>query len=105
MFPGKPLLADSVTVFAGKDGVLPCRVGTPVDVSHATLEWSRVDGPSPLTLFALRDGEELEKEKAPEYRGRTSLVEHGSLKLLGVTWRDSGTYRYVMLRHNVVNAV
>lgn len=99
MFAGKPLLVDSpVAVFAvaGKDAVLPCRVRTPVDVSHATLEWSRLDGPSPRTLYALRNGEELEKEKALEYRGRTSLVEDGALKLLAVTGWDNGTYRYVM---------
>ncbi|GLD71239.1 uncharacterized protein AKAME5_002259200 [Lates japonicus] len=61
------------------------------------LEWSRVDGPSPLTVHVLRDGKELAKEKSAEYLGRTDVTEDGSLKLRSVTRRDSGTYSCILL--------
>lgn len=65
------------------------------------VEWSRVDGPSPLTVHVLRNGEELVKEKAPEYLRRTAIMEDGSLKMLGVQLWDNGTYRYVTLIFSV----
>nr|XP_046236094.1 butyrophilin subfamily 3 member A2-like isoform X2 [Scatophagus argus]XP_046236095.1 butyrophilin subfamily 3 member A2-like isoform X2 [Scatophagus argus] len=61
------------------------------------VEWLRVDGPSPLTVHVFRDGQELVKEKAPEYLMRTEIMKDGSLKLSGVQRRDSGTYRCVLL--------
>lgn len=58
------------------------------------VEWSRVDGRSPLIVHVLRDGKDLVKEKAPEYLNRTSMIRDGSLKLDSVRHQDSGRYRY-----------
>lgn len=98
MFPGKPLQSethDQVFAFAGKDVILPCHLATSIDPSHVTaVEWSRVDGRSPLIVHVLRDGKDLVKEKAPEYLNRTSMIRDGSLKLHSVQHQDSGRYRY-----------
>ncbi|XP_044039965.1 uncharacterized protein LOC122870153 isoform X3 [Siniperca chuatsi] len=92
-----------VSAAAGKDAVLPCRLATSVDPFRVmAVEWSRVDGPSPLIVHVLRNGEELVKEKALQYLRRTAIMEDGSLKLLGVQRRDSGTYRCVLLRGSSV---
>lgn len=97
LFAGRPLHTGSpvrVSAVLGKDVLLPCHLTTRVDAPRVVaVEWSRVDGPSPLTVHVVRDGEELVKEKAPEYLRRTAIMEDGSLKLLGVQQRDSGTYR------------
>lgn len=97
---GKPLPSGShVEVFAivHHNVSLPCRLTMPVHLSRVkALEWLRVD--TKLTVHVLRDGEELEREKAAEYTGRTAVTEDGSLTLFGVTWRDNGTYRCVLLR-------
>ncbi|XP_026225029.1 uncharacterized protein LOC113168238 [Anabas testudineus] len=99
---GKPLQSGSAwRVFAvpGDDVTLPCRSNTPDHPSPVTaVEWLRVDGPSPLTVHVERDGKELVKEKAAEYLGRTAVMDVGSLKLLGITQQDSGTYRCLLLR-------
>ncbi|XP_076581505.1 uncharacterized protein LOC143317301 isoform X2 [Chaetodon auriga] len=103
---GRPLqTGSSVQVFAvvGKDVILPCHLTTSVDTLRVmVLQWLRVDGPSPLTLHVVRDGKELVKEKAPQYRGRTAIMEDGSLKLLGVQRQDDGTYRCVLLQGSSV---
>ncbi|XP_038586433.1 uncharacterized protein LOC119911594 isoform X2 [Micropterus salmoides] len=103
---GKPLQSGSpwrISAAAGKDVILPCRLTASVDPSPVLVaEWSRVDGPFPVTVHVLRNGEELVKEKAPEYLGRTAIMEDGSLKLLGVQRRDNGTYRCVLLRGSSV---
>ncbi|XP_045920019.1 uncharacterized protein LOC123979952 [Micropterus dolomieu] len=103
---GKPLQSGSpwrISAAAGKDVILPCRLTASVDPSPVlVVEWSRVDGPFPVTVHVLRNGEELVKEKAQEYLGRTAIMEDGSLKLLGVQRRDSGTYRCVLLRGSSV---
>ncbi|XP_070849118.1 uncharacterized protein [Chaetodon trifascialis] len=103
---GMPLQTSSpgrVFAVVGKDVVLPCRLTASVDTSRVmAVEWSRVDGPSPLTLHVVRDGEELVKEKAPQYLRRTAIMEDGSLKLLGVQRQDDGVYRCVLLRGSSV---
>ncbi|XP_018545240.1 selection and upkeep of intraepithelial T-cells protein 1 isoform X2 [Lates calcarifer] len=93
--PGSP---GRVFVVSGDDAVLPCRLDTSVPSRVMVLEWSRVDGPSPLTVHVLRNGKELAKEKSVEYLGRTDVTEDGSLKLRSVTRWDSGTYSCVILR-------
>ncbi|XP_019964949.1 selection and upkeep of intraepithelial T-cells protein 1-like [Paralichthys olivaceus] len=93
---GKPLGPDlplQVFVAVGEDGVLPCRSNILVNPSRVTLEWSRVDGPSTRTLYVLRDGHELEREKSAEYIGRTTTTGDGSLKLQRVSRQDSDIYR------------
>lgn len=80
----------------GSDAVLPCAPATSVDLSHVALvEWLRVDGPSPVTVHALRQRQDLVKDQAPEYLGRTAILGDGSLKLLGVRRQDAGTYEWV----------
>lgn len=75
---------------------LPCGLGAPVDLSHVTtVEWLRVDGPSPVTLHAVRLSEELVKEQHQDYVGRTTILKDGSLKLEGVRQQDTGTYKCV----------
>lgn len=97
VFPGKALQNETheqVFALAGKDVTLPCHLATPVDPSRVTaVEWSRVDGRSPLIVHVLRDGKDLVKEKAPEYFNRTSVVRDGSLKLHSVRHQDAGRYR------------
>ncbi|XP_071314955.1 butyrophilin subfamily 1 member A1-like [Trachinotus anak] len=98
---GKALQSGSpgqVFAAAGEDVVLPCGLATSVRPSGTiTVEWSRGDGPSSSTVHVLRNGEELEKEKSEEYRGRTAVTEDASLTLREVTRRDSGTYRCSLL--------
>lgn len=95
IFPGAPFPSDTqVYVAEGRDVVLACGPGASVDLSQVSaVEWLRVDGPSPVTLHVLRHGQELVKDQAPEYLDRTALLEDGSLKLLGVRQRDTGTYK------------
>lgn len=81
----------------GKDGVLPCGLEAPVDSQVITVEWLRVDGPSEVTLKVLRHSKDLVKDQAPQYKGRTSILQNGSLKLLGVQRQDTGTYKYAAL--------
>lgn len=106
---GKPLQTGSywrISAVLGKDVILPCHLTTSVDPSpFLAVEWSRVDGVSPLTVHVLRNGRELVKEKAPEYLGRTDIMEDGSLKLLGVKRWDNGTYRCVLLRGSSVEDI
>ncbi|XP_045921442.1 uncharacterized protein LOC123980898 [Micropterus dolomieu] len=106
---GKPLQTGSywrISAVLGKDVILPCHLTTSVDPSRfLAVEWSRVDGVSPLTVHVLRNGKELVKEKAPEYLGRTDIMEDGSLKLLGVKRWDNGTYRCVLLRGSSVEDI
>lgn len=88
-----------VSAAHGSDVVLPCGPVTSVDLSQVTaVEWLRVDGASPVTLQVLRHGQQLVKDQAPEYSGRTAILQDGSLKLQGVRRRDTGTYRCEMLR-------
>lgn len=95
IFPGVPFPSDTrVYVAEGMDAVLACGPGASVDLSQVSvMEWLRVDGPSQVTLLVLRHGQELVKDQAPEYLGRTALLEDGSMKLLGVRQRDAGTYK------------
>ncbi|KAM4536953.1 uncharacterized protein PAE49_021368 isoform 2-T2 [Odontesthes bonariensis] len=94
-----PLQTDSpATVFAavGGDAVLPCG-STAVRLSHVTtLEWERLDGPSQRVVHTVRDGQELELEKASEYSSRTHVMEDGSLRLRHVGRDDTGSYRCVV---------
>lgn len=45
----------------------------------------------------MRDGEELVKEKAPEYIGRTNVMRDGSVMLSKVQPQDNGSYRFIKL--------
>lgn len=83
-----------MSVADGNDAVLSCGPVASVDLSQVSVvEWLRVDGPSPVTLHVLRHGQELVKDQAPEYSGRTAVLRDGSLKLLGVRQQDTGTYK------------
>ncbi|KAF0028896.1 hypothetical protein F2P81_018001 [Scophthalmus maximus] len=70
--------------------------------SRVTVEWSRVDLPSALVVYISRNGEELVKDKDAAYQGRTSATGDGSLKLLRVTRRDSGTYMCKVFRSSTM---
>lgn len=87
-----------MSVADGNDVVLPCGPVASLDLSQVTVvEWLRVDGPSPLTLHVLRHSEELVKDQAPEYAGRTAILKDGSMKLVRVRRQDAGTYKCVKL--------
>nr|XP_029131237.1 butyrophilin subfamily 1 member A1-like isoform X3 [Labrus bergylta] len=96
---GLPVSAGPVTRFSlpGGNVVLPCRPASPL--SHdLVLEWLRVDVLPSLTLFVLRDGEELKQDKDDRYVGRTALTDGYSLRLLDVQSQDNGTYSCVFWR-------
>ncbi|XP_053199221.1 uncharacterized protein LOC128383656 [Scomber japonicus] len=103
----------SVEVFAvlSHNASLPCRRATHRATSSRVLhvEWSRVDTHNhhrdELTVHVVRDGKELQKEKAAQYVGRTVVMENGSLTLVGVTWQDNGTYRCNLWRGRVKEEV
>lgn len=93
-----PLLRVSpglVIAVAGEDAVLRCHSHRPLHV--VTLEWSWFNDISQKIVYAMHDGEELVKEKAPEYIGRTSLMSDGSLMLSKVQPQDNGSYRFIKL--------
>lgn len=89
--------AGRLHAFEGNDAVLPCGPDANGLSRVTTVEWLRVDGPSPVTLHVLRFSEELVKDKAPEYEGRTRILKDGSLKLAEVRQQDTGTYKWVTL--------
>ncbi|XP_041842143.1 uncharacterized protein LOC121640449 isoform X1 [Melanotaenia boesemani] len=94
-----PLQSDSEPVFAAvhTDAVLPCRSTRPIQLSHVvSLEWLRVDTLFKRTVHVMRDGKELEKEKAMEYRGRTTVMEEGSLKLYNIKPNDTSRFICVL---------
>lgn len=82
-----------MSVAHGNDVVLPCGSVTPADLPQVAVEWLRVDGPSPQTVHVLRHSQELVRDQAPEYSGRTAILKDGSLKLGGVRRQDAGTYQ------------
>ncbi|XP_040887608.1 uncharacterized protein LOC121177363 [Toxotes jaculatrix] len=94
--PLQPVPPGQIIAVVGDDVVLPCGLRTSVSPSHV-VEWSRANGTSRLTVHVFRNGRELIKEKSAEYRGRTDVMEDGSLNLQNVTRWDSGTYRCVLL--------
>lgn len=106
---GKPVQSappGRVSAAAGTDVILPCGLTSSYSSSGVrAVEWTRVDGPSPVTVHVVRDGEELVREKAAEYHRRTAILEDGSLKLFGVQQRDNGTYRCGLLRGSTVEDV
>ncbi|CAJ1048292.1 butyrophilin subfamily 1 member A1-like [Xyrichtys novacula] len=82
----------------GDDVVLPCHLVSAGNAADLTVEWARPDLDPRFVLFR-RGGIELQHEKHPTYKGRTSLSEDKlkcgdlSLKLSGAKLSDSGTYR------------
>ncbi|XP_034020354.1 butyrophilin subfamily 1 member A1-like isoform X2 [Thalassophryne amazonica] len=83
----------------GKDVTLPCRLDVPLNISQVlVMEWQKIDVDPPSTVYVYRRGEELLKEKAKTYHGRTKLLTDGSLMLSSVQLPDNGTYRCDVLR-------
>lgn len=79
---------------------LPCGLGAPLSLSQVTaVEWLRVDGPSPQSVHVLRLSEDLVKDHAQDYLGRTTILKNGSLKLVGVRQQDTGIYKCVTPTH------
>ena len=98
-FAGQSQLIGSsqpIVATVGDDIILPCHLEPAMDVVAMTLEWKRFD----LNTFVhvRRLGQELEKQKSPSYKGRTSLfieeLKHGniSLKLSKLKMSDKGIY-------------
>ncbi|KAL7375581.1 hypothetical protein ABVT39_020254 [Epinephelus coioides] len=87
----------SIVAEVGDDVILPCHLKPVMDVTAETLEWKRFDLKQSL-VHVLRAGQNLENEKNPSYRGRTSLftdeLKRGniSLKLSKVQLSDRGIY-------------
>lgn len=88
-----PEPAQLVHARPGSAASLPCGVAPPPRLwsSDAVLEWTRVDGWR--SVLVLRGEEELVKEPAAEYVGRTALSRERALTLRDVTARDGGRYR------------
>lgn len=83
-----------VRTAAGGDAVLACHSSN--HPSHVEMvEWTWLHSIPPKTVYAVRNGKELVKDQAPEYRGRSSLMGDGSLNLSKVQPQDSGCYRSV----------
>ncbi|XP_040887716.1 butyrophilin subfamily 3 member A2-like [Toxotes jaculatrix] len=89
---------EPITVTFGDDITLPCHLEPAMDVGSMTFEWTRADL-TPRFVLLWHEGQELEINQHPSYRGRTSLfiseLKHGdvSLKLSAVKISDNGTYR------------
>ncbi|XP_033181584.1 butyrophilin subfamily 3 member A2-like [Mastacembelus armatus] len=90
--------SQTILVTAGDDVVLPCYLGPTVDASGKTVEWTKQDL-EPRFVLVWRDGAELQNQKNPDYKGRTSLLidklTYGdvSLKVSRVRISDRGKYR------------
>ncbi|XP_075891388.1 butyrophilin-like protein 1 [Nelusetta ayraudi] len=61
------------------------------------MKWSWFNDISQKIVYAMHNGEELVKEKAPEYIGRTRLMSDGSLMLSEVQPQDNGSYRCLIV--------
>uniref|UniRef100_UPI0037E99E92 uncharacterized protein isoform X2 n=1 Tax=Semicossyphus pulcher TaxID=241346 RepID=UPI0037E99E92 len=95
-----PPLQTSSPVFArpADDVVLRCPISSAALSPDLTVEWTRLDGSSQVTVFAVRDGVELVQDQDPKYTGRTELTGKCSLKLINVQLQDNMTYSFVLLR-------
>ncbi|XP_076019370.1 uncharacterized protein LOC143010740 isoform X2 [Genypterus blacodes] len=93
----KPVLSPpekALTVYGveGRNVTFPCSICASLQTSHL-VEWWREDRSSQVTMFVLRDGRELVKDKAQEYVNRTTMQKDGALTLSKVKLQDNGTYR------------
>ncbi|XP_067380086.1 butyrophilin subfamily 3 member A2-like [Channa argus] len=90
-----------ITALEGEDVILPCRLEPATNVVSKSLEWERLDLEHGINRFVhvWHEGQNLEVNQNPSYRGRTSLslekLEHGdlSLSLSDVKHSDNGRYR------------
>ncbi|XP_065818190.1 golgin subfamily A member 6-like protein 25 [Labrus bergylta] len=93
--PSQPVVS-----LVGEDVILPCHLDPVMNAFDMFLEWTRPDL-NPRFILLWRQGEELETEKHPSFRGRTSVfideLEKGniSLKLSKVKVSDEGGYKCV----------
>ncbi|XP_061566807.1 uncharacterized protein LOC133420945 [Cololabis saira] len=95
----------AVAAAVSGDGVLTCDVTPPVrGLQVEMLEWYHVSGGSERTAYVHRRNEDMRKDIADEFRGRTELGEDGSLKIRHLTPNDSGQYRCVVWRRSRAEA-
>lgn len=80
---------------AGEDAVLRCHGHSRSHV--VAMKWSWFNDISQKIVYAMHNGEELVKEKVPEYIGRTRLMSDGSLMLSEVQPQENGSYRFIKL--------
>ncbi|XP_053714486.1 uncharacterized protein LOC128755284 isoform X2 [Synchiropus splendidus] len=60
-----------------------------------TVEWMWKLNDLELVVLTVRNGEELVRDKDSKYANRSSALEDGKLKLIGVTRQDAGHYRCI----------
>ncbi|KAM8880885.1 butyrophilin subfamily 3 member A1-like [Synchiropus picturatus] len=94
---GKPLEDHSfVHVLSGHTLILPCNRDVSDTYSgYMTVEWMWKLNDLELVVLTVRNGEELVRDKDSKYANRSSALEDGKLKLIGVTQQDAGHYRCI----------
>ncbi|XP_017555162.1 butyrophilin subfamily 1 member A1-like [Pygocentrus nattereri] len=94
-----------LTAVVGEDLILPCSLQPNISAVGMTVEWLRLDQ-ADSTVHLYTDHEDISKEQAVSYKGRTALFKeellkgNTSLKLSDIQIYDEGTYKCLVKSEN-----